>query len=86
MSNILDTLVTNSAFLTHTKFDSHKEHSISFFSQINPRITLRDTLRGTIQDLLMWIDLDDEESKPMLLDIKDSEGQPTGKYRILIPG
>ena len=28
ISNIFDTPVTNSAFLTHKQFDSHKEHSI----------------------------------------------------------
>ena len=34
----------------------------------------------------MWIDLNDEEIKSMLLDIKDGEGEPTGNQRILIPG
>ena len=31
----------------------------------------------------MWIDLDDDESKPMLINISDNEGKPTGK-KILI--
>ena len=32
----------------------------------------------------MWIYLDDEESKFMLIDITDKDGKPTGKQRILI--
>ena len=39
-----------------------------------------------IQDALMWIDLDDEISKPMIHNIEDKEGNPTGQQRIVIPG
>ena len=31
----------------------------------------------------MWIDLDDEESKQILIDITDNEGKPPGKQSIL---
>ena len=34
----------------------------------------------------MWIDLDDEISKPMIHNIEDKEGNPTGQQRIVIPG
>ena len=34
----------------------------------------------------MWIDLDDEISKPMIHKIEDKEGHPTGQQRIIIPG
>ena len=85
MTNIFSTLVENGGFLKHQKFQSHKEHAIGFFVQINPRVTLRDKLRERIQDVLMWIDIEDEQSKDMLVDIKDNEGNPTGKQRILIP-
>ena len=34
----------------------------------------------------MWIDLDDEISKPMIHKIEDKEGNPTGQQRIIIPG
>ena len=77
MFNIFDTLAENNAFLKHKKFNSHKEHSIFFFSQKSSRITLRDTLHETIQELLMWIYLDDEKSKPMLIDMTNNEGKPT---------
>ena len=33
----------------------------------------------------MWIDLDDEESAPMVYQIKESAGKPIGKERIVIP-
>ena len=75
----------NSTFLNHKKFNSHKEYSIRFFSQISPRITLCDTLRETLQELLMWIDLDDEESKPMIIDITNNKGKPRRKQRNCIP-
>ena len=32
----------------------------------------------------MWIDLNDEESAPMIHQIKDSAGKPTGKQKIII--
>ena len=77
-------LVENGGFLKHQKIHSHKEHAISFFAQINPKVTLRDKLRERIQDILMWIDIEDEQSKDMLVDIKDAKGNPTGKQRIVI--
>ena len=33
----------------------------------------------------MWIDLDNEEIKSMLIDMTDNEGKATGKQRIVIP-
>lgn len=45
MSNIFDTLVNNNAFLSHNKFQSHKENAISFFVDLSLCIILRDTLR-----------------------------------------
>ena len=32
----------------------------------------------------MWIDIEDEQSKGMLVDIKDAEGNPNGKQSIVI--
>ena len=32
----------------------------------------------------MWIDIEDEQSKDMLVDIKDAEGNPNGKQSIVI--
>ena len=33
----------------------------------------------------MWTDLDDEENAPMIHQIKDSTGKPTGKQILVIP-
>ena len=84
LSNIVDTLVTNNAYLNLNNFRIHKEHSIGFFTHINPKVTLRDNFRNKIQDELMWIDLDDEESVPMIYQIKDGVVKLTGKKRMVI--
>ena len=79
LSKKIDTLVTNNAYYILNKFSTYKEHSIGFFTHINPKVILRDNFRNKIQDELMLIDLDDEESAPMVHQIKDSAGKPTGK-------
>ena len=33
----------------------------------------------------MWIDVDDEESAPLIHQIKGIEGKPTGQQKIVIP-
>ena len=33
----------------------------------------------------MWIDIEDDESKEILIDIKDDDGNPTDKLHIFIP-
>ena len=78
MSNIFDTLVKNNAFLSHRKFNSHKEQSIGFFLKVNPKITLRNEMRIRIQYQLMWIDLEDDETKKIMHPIKDKNGKSIG--------
>ena len=50
ISSIFETLVKNNAYLSINKFSTHKEHSIGFFTHINPKVTLRDNFRNVIQD------------------------------------
>ena len=85
ITNIFDTLIANGEYLTHNKFQSHKEHAIWFFVNINPRVTLRDELRARLQEGLMWIDIEDKECQQMIHEVKDKEGNPTGKQKIVIP-
>ena len=85
LSNMFDTLIINNAFLNLNKFCTHKEHSIGFFTHINPKVTLRDNFRNEIQNKLMWIDLDDEESAPLIHQVKDNKGNPTGQQKIILP-
>ena len=82
LSNIFDTLVSNNAYLNLNNFCTHKEHSIGLFAHINPKVTLRDNFRNEIQNELMWINLDDEKSTPMIHQIKDIKGKPTGKQKL----
>ena len=50
LSSIFDTLVKNNVYLNLNKFYTHKEHSIRFFTNINPKVTLRDNIRNAIQE------------------------------------
>ena len=81
LSNIFDTLVSNNAYLNLNTFCTHKEHSIGFFTHINPKVALRDNFRNEVKNELMWIDLDDEKSAPLIHQIKDNKGNPTGKQK-----
>ena len=56
LSIIYDALVSNNAYLNLNKFSKHIEHSIGFFTQINPKVTLRDNFRNKNKDEVMWID------------------------------
>ena len=85
MKNIFNTLIANGAYLTHNKFQSHKEHAIGFFVNINPRVTLRDELRSRLQELVTCIDLEDKECQQTIHEVKDKEGNTTGKQKIVIP-
>ena len=66
VSNIFKTLVDNNAFLNLNKYSYHREHSIGFFANISPKITLRENLRKSIQDHLMWMDIDDKENESLV--------------------
>ena len=48
-------------------------------------LTLCDNLRMVIQDELIWIDLNYEESASLIHQIKESDVNPTGKQKIVIP-
>ena len=78
MPNIFDTLVKNNAFLSHKKFNPHEEHSIRFVLEVNSKITLHNEIRTTIKHQLMWIDLEDNETKKIMPAILDKNGKPTG--------
>ena len=77
MTNIFDTLIANGAYLFHIKFQSHKEHAIGFFVNINHRVTLRDELRDRLQEVLILIDLEDKECQQMIHVVNDKESNPT---------
>ena len=45
------------------KYNSQKEASIGFFLGVNPKLTLRKALKQNIDEICLWLDLDDEEIK-----------------------
>ena len=73
LSNIFDTLVANGVYFSHNRFKSHKEHSIGFFTHDNPKFMFHDNLRMTIQEELICINLNDEESAPIIHHLKDND-------------
>ena len=66
IKKIFETLRNNSAFLRMRKYDSQTEVSIGFFLRINPKLTLRNALKGKIDDIITWFDLDDDDTKLLM--------------------
>ena len=83
--NIFKTLVDNNAFLNLNKYSYHREHSIGFFANVNPKITLRENLRKSIQDHLIWMDIDDKENESLVKKVLERDGSWKGKRRIVLP-
>ena len=81
MTNIFNTLVANGAYLSHNKFQSHREYAIGFFVIINPCVILHDELLARLQQVLIWIDLEDKECHQMIHKVKNKEGNPTVKQK-----
>ena len=54
------------AYLKMEKYNSQKEASIGFFLGINPKLTLRKTLKQRIDEICLWLDLDDEVTKQLI--------------------
>ena len=65
LSNIFKTLVDNNAFFNNNKITHHREHAVDFFADINPKITLRDNLRQTVQDHLASMNIDDKKNESL---------------------
>ena len=71
-------------FKTNVKFQSHKEHAISFFVNTNPRVTLRDNIYEKLQEVLMWIDIEDKVYEEMLVGVNNKDGKPVGRKHVII--
>ena len=79
---IFDTLRSNSAFLRMRKYGSQTEASIGFFLGINPKLTLRKALKEKIDDIITWLDLDDDDTKLLM---KESKKGDSSTQEIIIP-
>ena len=51
------------------KYNSQQEASMGFLLVINPKLTLRKALKQKIDDICLWLDLDDEDTKKLMRDI-----------------
>ena len=51
------------------KYNSQKEASIGFFLGVNPKLTLRKALKQTIDEICLWLDFNDEDTKKLMRDI-----------------
>ena len=65
-NGIIEILRANLAFLKMKKYNSQKEASIRFFLGINPKLKLRKALKQRIDEICLWLDLDDEDTKHLL--------------------
>ena len=65
-NGILESLRENLNFLKMEKYNSQKETSIGFFLGINPKLTLRNALKKKIDEICLWLDLDDEDTKKLI--------------------
>ena len=70
---IFDTLRSNSVFLRMRKDDSQTDASIGFFLGINPKLTLRKPLKEKIDDIITWLDLDDDDTKLLMKENKNGD-------------
>ena len=61
---------------------SNTEASIGFFLGINPKLTLRKALKEKIDDIITWLDLDDDDTKLLMKERKTGE---TTTQEIVIP-
>ena len=64
------------------KYNSQKETSIGFFLGINQKLTLRKALKQRIDEICLWLDLDDEDTKQF---IKETSSNNKTTQELVIP-
>ena len=79
---IIETLRANLAFLKMEKYNSQKEASIGFFLGVNPKLTLRKALKQKIDEICLWLDLDDEDTKTL---IRETTKESITTQELVIP-
>ena len=63
---IIENLRANRTFFKMEKYDGQKEASIGIFQGINPKLTLRKALKQRIDEICLWLDLDNGDTKHLL--------------------
>ena len=67
-NGIIEILCENLAYLKIEKYNSQQEVSIGFFLGINPKLTLRKALKQRIDEICLWVDFDDEDTKKLIIE------------------
>ena len=57
---------------------NRRKHAFVFSLEINPKLTLRKALKDKIDDIITWLDLDDDDTK-LLIEEKTSGDTVTQK-------
>ena len=81
-NGIIETLRENLAYIKMEKYNSQKEASIGFFLGINPKLTLRTVLKQRIDEICLWLDLDDEDTKQL---IKETSSDNKITQELVVP-
>ena len=55
------------------KYDSQTEARIGFFLGINPKLTLRKAFNEKIDDIITWLDLDDDDTRLLMKENKTGD-------------
>ena len=63
-NGVIETLRENLTYIKIEKYNSQKE--ASFFLGINQKLTLRTVLRQRIDEICLWLDLDNEDTKQLI--------------------
>ena len=78
----IKTLRENLAYLKMEKYNPQKEASIGFVLGINPKLTLTKALKQRIDEICLWLDLDDEDTKHL---IKETFSDNKTTQELVIP-
>ena len=78
----IETLRENLAYLKQETYNSQQEASIRFFLGINPTLTWRKELKQRIDEIYLWLDLDDEDTKKL---IKETSLHNKTTQKLVIP-
>ena len=67
-NGIIETLREILGYLKIEKYNSQKKQVLDFLG-INPKLTLRKALKQRIDEIRLWLDLDNEDTKQLIKEI-----------------
>ena len=64
------------------KYNSQKKAGIEYFLGVNPKLTLRKALKQKVDEICLWLDLDDEDTKQL---IRETTTESNTTQELVIP-